>query len=58
MIINNNQNINAILVNNKFIKNIKDNKDNNIYNQTLSNLKLLFLDNFSLNSLDSIVLGD
>lgn len=53
---NENNSIDAILFEGQFINGIKY-KDNNVYEQTLSNLKLFFLDKFKLNQIDQLVIG-
>lgn len=57
MILIDEQNVNAVLLNEDFIKKAI-NTDKDVYNQILSNLKLSFLDTFPIDKLDNIPLGD
>lgn len=52
-----NDNINAIFINENFIKDINFN-DVIVYKQSVDNLKLYTLDNFELLKFDDIVLGN
>lgn len=56
MIMNGNETVNAIILDNKFIKEIYSG-NTSVYKQTLSELKLGFLDGFKLNQLDTVYIG-
>lgn len=57
MIFNGNESVNAIIIDNEFIKEV-DLGNSSVYKQTLSGLKLKFLDGFKLSQLDSILIGE
>lgn len=57
MIINNDQSINAIIINNDLVKKVYIGS-NEVYNQNLSDLKLLFLDGFTLEKVNDVPLGE
>lgn len=51
------QNVNAILVDDEFVSKLI-NEDVEVFTQFLSNLKILFLEKFTLGQLDNVMLGE